>query len=109
MDDELKKAASMLNHAAIENQRMREILFQRYERDPIQVARGVAKYYLGMFHMAQIIHKLTGPDYAGYPVTEDQKAVVAHLLEEMRKWHLANFGVEPPWVQAIQQAKKDDR
>lgn len=108
MKDQFQESASQLRHAIIENRLVREVVLDRYNYDPIQIARGVAKYHLGMVSYAQTLNHLCGYEY-GPTITEDQKQCIAHIMTEIRRWHLANFGVEPPWVEAVKQAQKEDR
>lgn len=107
MKDEIEESASQLRHAVIENRIVREMMLDRYNHDPIQIARGVARYHIGMVHMAQTLNSLCGYYEYGPPITEDHKQCVAHLMSEIRRWHLANFGVEPPWVEAVKRAQKE--
>lgn len=106
MKDQFQEAASMLNHAAMENRRTMSVILHRYNHDPLQIARGVAKYHLGIVAYAQMLDRLCGREY-GQDVTEEQKQCAAHIMSDIRRWHVANFGIEPPWIQAIQQAQQE--
>lgn len=106
MKDQFQESASMLRHAEIENRLVREMMLDRFNYDPMQIARGVAKYHLGMVAYAQMLHRLSGHDFGPMP-TEDQKQAVAHIMDQIRRWHVSNFGVEPPWVEAVKRAQRE--
>lgn len=102
MNNKLTESQSMLDHAAVMNNLTMRMIRDRFEYAPEQIARGVAKYHLGMVAYAEILWRITQDEYR--PFSEDDKRCIAQILTEMRRWHVANFGIEPPWVQAIKEA-----
>lgn len=85
----------MLNHAAIDNRRVRQMRRLQAEQDPKQLAHAIAAYYLGMTQYALVLIRVLGSE--DDPLDDNRGKCAAQLIADMRRWHLACFGVEPPW------------
>jgi len=98
-------AASQILHENLQRSFTNRRIADEMNHAPRQAAARIARYYMGMAAYAQTLHKLVGDDYAP-PMHEEAAKCAAQILDEMRKWHVATFGEEVPWIKAVKHAEE---